>query len=91
MKLTKEQKKILLEWNYSQEDLEQIEEATSVTTYKLYRNDKLVKKIGIREAIRLLGIETYLSGISRSAFHFTACRHINSLEYIMFDSSKLFA
>lgn len=92
MKLTQEHKDLLLKWGYPQEDFEQIEEATRKTTYELYEGDKKIKNVGIKEAINLLGIETYLSGIGRSAFHFTAYRHIeNSDNGILFDSSKLFA
>ena len=86
MKLTNEMKDILLNWGYPQEDLEQIEEATSKTIYT-YEN----KRIGQREAINLLGIETFLSGISRSAFHWTSSREVgNTGKFVSFDSSKLF-
>ena len=85
MKLTKEHKIILLDLGVQEEDFNQIEQATKVTTYKLKN-----KKIGIEKAIELLGIREYLSGISRSAFHFTACRYTKYGQCIYFDSSRLF-
>ncbi len=86
MKLTNEMKEILLNWGYLQEDLEQIERATDKTIYT-YKN----KRIGQQEAINLLGIEAFLSGISRSAFHFTASREVGKTgKFISFDSSRLF-
>lgn len=86
MRLTKEHKKILLDLGVQEEDFDQIEQATKVTTYYELKD----KKIGIKKAIELLGIREYLSGISRSAFHFTACRYTKHGQCIYFDSSRLF-
>ena len=93
MKLTQEHKKILRDMGVDESDFAQIQEATTKTTYTLYNQHDYSKsiRIGIKEAKRLLGIETYLSGISRSAFHFTCSRQVKNTDlYVSFDSSKLF-
>lgn len=80
MKLTNSDKTLLKSWGYEEKDFAQIEEATQKTDYILNN-----KKISQKEALGKLGRKEYLSGISRSAFHFTAMRN-----GILFDSSKLF-
>jgi len=50
----------------------------------------MVKKISREDAIKILGMETYLSGIARSAFHWSACRENEKGDIVSFDSSKLF-
>ena len=42
------------------------------------------------EAVTRLGRLDYLSGIARSAFHFTAIRITEDGKVILFDSSRLF-
>ena len=42
------------------------------------------------EAVTRLGRLDYLSGIARSAFHFTAMRITEDGKVILFDSSRLF-
>lgn len=87
MKLTNKDKEILSAWGYSEDNLEQIERATRKTEYKL--NGK--EKISCQEAIRLIGRREFLSGISRSAFHWSASRCTeDGNNIVMFDSSKLF-
>ena len=90
MKLTNEDKVLLLDWGYTEKDFAQIEEAfqKSKTTYELGSTP-----ISRDEAIRLLGRRQYLSGIARSAFHRSAARCVpmsTSDEMVYFDSSKLF-
>lgn len=90
MKLTNEDKALLLDWGYPEEDLAQIEEAfqKSKTKYELGSFS-----ISREEALRLLGRRQYLSGIARSAFHRTAARSVPmsmSGEVVYFDSSNLF-
>lgn len=90
MKLTTDDKKMLLEWGYSESDFRQIEEAfqKSKTKYKLGSTP-----ISRDEAIRLLGQRQFLSGIARSAFHVTAARAVPMSmtdETVYFDSSNLF-
>lgn len=85
MKLTSKDKELLTEWGHREEDLNQIERATTKTTYETNG-----KKISVNEALDVLGRETYLSGISRSAFHWSSCRENEKGQMVYFDSSKLF-
>ena len=87
MKLTNGDKEYFKKCGYLEKDLEQIEEAMKKTVYKI--NNK--KRISAKKACSLLGREAYLSGISRSAFHGSACSEIgDSGNVVLFDSSKLF-
>lgn len=90
LKLSENDKKLLIEWGFEERDFPQIEEAfqKSKTKYKLNS-----WKISREEAIRVLGWRQYLSGITRSAFHYTAVREVPmsiSGEAVYFDSSNLF-
>ena len=87
MKLTSEDKKVLIEWGHREEDLKQIEEATAKTKTVCEMNGE---KISREKAIEILGRKEYLSGISRSAFHWSAGRDNEKGETVSFDSSKLF-
>lgn len=90
MKFTKDQKEILKARNFTDTDIKQIERATIKTVYMHITEDGK-EKISIHKAIELLGIEDFLSGISRSAFHYTATRQIGDMpDYVSFDSRKLF-
>lgn len=84
MKLTKKDKQLITSWGYPEEDLKQIEEATSKTKYELDN-----ERISRSKEIEVLGRETYLNGICRSAFHWSAVRDNNN-QHVYFDSSKLF-
>lgn len=88
MKLTAQDKEWLREFGHKDEDFPQIEEAAQKqkTTYKLGR-----QPISREQAIALLGRKTYLSGISRSAFHCTAVRDMDGGRFVYFDSSNLFS
>lgn len=91
MELTKSDKALLASWGFREKDFPQIEEAMkkSKTKYKLGATP-----ISREKAIALLGREVYLSGISRSAFHFSAAREVPSkdvvIKVVYFDSSSLF-
>jgi hypothetical protein len=85
MKLTKTDKELLTKWGCPKEDFKQIEKATTKTVYEL--NDE---KISCEKAIEVLGREEFLSGISRSAFHWSSARNNDKGETVFFDSSKLF-
>lgn len=75
MKLTKEMKNILLEMGCPEEDLEQIAQSASHTKYTLICDeDKTEKRVSRAVAISYLGLEDFLSGLGRSAFHCTAYR-----------------
>ena len=86
MKLTEEMKNTLRGWGYLDKDFSQIEEATKVTTY-----ERRGRKLSIKNAKNLLGAEGWLSGIARSAFHWTAAKIDSYGEAIYFDSRKLFS
>lgn len=90
MKLTKKEIEILYGYGYPDEDIPQIEEAISKTKYYDCDNLGHEKRISIKKAKELLGIESFLSGIARSAFHFTSFREYNDTHGIFFDSYNLF-
>lgn len=85
MKLTSNDKELLKEWGYKDNDMGQIEEATRRTIYKMDG-----EKISTKKALEELGREEYLSGISRSAFHWSSARNSKNEKTVFFDSSKLF-
>ena len=87
MKLTKKDKDLLFSWGYTERDFPQIEEATRSTKTK-YELDG--KPIGRDEAIRLLGRMSYLAGLSRSSFHWSASQTTDDGREVQFDSSRLF-
>lgn len=87
MKLAKNDKQQLLEWGYEERDFPQIEDAvkSSKTKYKMGGEE-----ISRDAAIEILGRKNYLSGIARSAFHFSAVRKSDDGHLVYFDSSRLF-
>lgn len=85
MILTNEDKQYLIECGYEKEDFNQIARAISKTTYK-YKGEKITAE----KAIAVVGREAFLSGIARSAFHFTASREDKTGERVYFDSKNLF-
>lgn len=85
MKLADSDKALLKTWNFPESDFPQIEDALGVTVCIMNG-----KRISRKKAIELLGQKTYLSGIARSAFHWTSCRLDADGNEILFDSSKLF-
>ena len=85
MKLTNEDKAILSKFGHKKGDFKQIEEAISKTEY--WVGDE---RISLTEVLEILDRETYLSGIARSAFHWSACRENEKGDIVSFDSSKLF-
>ena len=99
MKLTKKDIGYLKDTLHESESgIRQIQEAIINRNTKLTYHNKentyfeAQKEVIIsqKKAIELLGRESFLSGIARSAFHWSAVRHINDNEYIYFDSSKFF-
>lgn len=86
MKLTANDKELLTKWGFPKNDVEQIEEAIHNTTYTLDFKTRLSPKA----VVERLGRETFLSGIARSAFHWTSVRNDADGHAIRFDSSKLF-
>jgi len=93
LNLTQEDKTLLKDYGYLDEDFPQIRRAYSKTTYTLCENTKISGKeteIEGMKAIELLGRENFLSGLARSAFHYSAYRNITENSGIYFNSSKLF-
>lgn len=85
MKLTEMMRKTLREWGHPENEIDQIERATEVTTYE--RNGRDISE---EDARRLLGTRVWLSGLSRSAFHWDAARIDRYGQTVSFDSRKLF-
>lgn len=86
MELTKQDKKLLLSWGYTEQDFPQIEAAMNPNNTQYTFNDSPINR---EQAIFLLGWEEYLSGIARSAFHWSAVREIEDGQEVCFDSSNL--
>lgn len=77
----KKEEKFLKQLGYLEEDLKQIKEAKKKTIYTNANGERLTQK----QVLKILGLESYLIGLSRSAFHWTS-----SKDGVYFDSSKLF-
>ncbi|WP_024622455.1 hypothetical protein [Metaclostridioides mangenotii] len=87
MKLTNKDKEILRGFGYPNEDFKQIERATfkKYTTYELNGEN-----ISLEKVLEIMDREEYLSGIARSAFHWSAVRQTLNEKEVYFNSSKLF-
>ena len=73
-RLTKDEEAYFLRVGHPKGELNQLERAMSVVRCEIKKpNDKWVR-IARNKAREILGDETYLSGISRSAFHSSAVR-----------------
>ena len=90
MKLTKSDKDILRGMGVPDEDFHQIEQAASKTIYEHYPKKGVGWKISARKAEEILGRKEFLSGLSRSAFHWSAMRDNASGDQVYFDSSRFF-
>ena len=97
MNLSVADRKYLLEKVYCgdttafESDLPQIEEAADYTKYTLYHGDVYGGRIARARAIKLCGMEGWLSGISRATFHWAAMRETNKPnDYVLFDASQIF-
>ncbi len=87
MKLTETDKKYILELGHEEEDFKQIEVAMQCRKTRYFIDGIRISR---DEVINLIGREAYISGISRSAFHYTAARETANGKQIIFDSSRLF-
>lgn len=91
--LTEEDRNTLAGYGYPSTDFAQIEEAANRSTYTVEpkgENEER-KAVNVWEVIDLLGRETFLSGIGRSAFHWNCGRDNPETEVsVYFDSSVLF-
>ena len=91
MKLTKADKEIIKEFGYEDKDFDQIERAIGKTKYSLSMVGNGVEKISAKKAMEILGRRNFLSGICRSAFHWSSVRTPDDYSCkVFFDSSRLF-
>lgn len=93
MKLTNKDKKYLLSIGYTENDFEQIGNFAKYTKYEMFtkEDESIVTTITQKKAIELLGRNTFLSGLGRTAFHQSAVRYNDEgTIYVVFDSSKFF-
>ena len=88
--LTENDTSLLKSWGYTEIDFSQINAAFGKTTYELIGKKGKSTKISAKKAKEILGTETFLSGLSRSAFHFASSRTSENGEQIIFDSNALF-
>ena len=80
MKLTNKDKNYLLSIGYKNEDFTAIEDVTKNIKYSLHFTcSKAEIKLNQKQAIGMLGRETFLSGIGRATFHNSAVRTIERL------------
>lgn len=89
MKVNKEDKEFLISLGYREQDIRQIGEAMTKTVYTLYKSNGEEERISRLKAREILGDEEYLSGIGRSAFHWSSMRGEEG-NRVHFDSSRLF-
>lgn len=87
MKLTSEDKTLLLRWGYQAADFPQIEAALQARNTKYTLDEQTISQAA---AIAVLGRKQFLTGISRSAFHATAARETEDGKIVLFDSSRMF-
>ena len=87
MKLTKKDKEYLYNIGHSMEDVHHIEQCIRYTKYK-DENGKLISR---KTAIEKLGRETWLNGVSRSSFHWSAYKqNEDDTQGVYFDSRDYF-
>lgn len=88
MKLTQEMKRIFTEFGHDEKDFAQLQTATqSKNTICIHCGEKITHQ----QAIDILGLHGYLSGISRSAYHWSACRQNADGDTVFFDSRRMFS
>lgn len=87
MRLSKADCEILNSMGVPQSDFSQIERATNRRNTIYSIRGKVITQ---SDAIRVLGRREYLSGIARSAFHYTCVRNAPDGTPVFFDSKNLF-
>ena len=88
MRLTSNDKEILRNMGYVDWDLQQIEEASKVTSYTLCAPEERV--ISEMEALEFMGRKTFLSGLARSTFSGSAYRKCLERKWIVRINSDCF-
>lgn len=91
MSMPKADIEVLQSWGNNDKDINQIGYAAraNITKYTVLNDDDTERRITKSEAIEILGRETWLSGLHRSAFHRTAVREGKNGIKVFFDSSKI--
>ena len=92
IKMTEERKQMFRDMGHEEGDMRQLSEALRRTKYKVSnREDDRTTPISAVQALEILGEKKFLSGISRSAYHYTSARETEDGEFVVyFDSSMLF-
>lgn len=85
--LTENDKEILRSWGHDESDISQIERVAGKRFTKYSREGRQITR---EKAIEILGRRSYLAGLSRSAFHYTASQVAEGGEIVLFDSSAFF-
>ena len=86
MRLLKSDKEYFKKCGYLDRDILQIENAIKVM---IYTNEE-GKRVSRKYVLENMDRKTWLSGIGRASFHWTAARDTYDKKIIFFDASKLF-
>lgn len=94
--LSDEDRAILKGWGYPARDLAQIQEAINRSTYvakflmkeKRKAAEEREGEVSKETAMQILGRQTFLSGIARSAFHFTSSREPDKADFICLEDGR---
>lgn len=76
---------------FSAKDIGEIDFVARRTKYYLLLGGDARKRISMTEAIDVLGRERWLSGLSRSTFHWTSVRSSDDGEEVLFDSTEAYS
>lgn len=92
-KLTNDDKSYLKRIGFNERDFIQIEQALNDVDLSITDNDIIrgckTRKCGVDRSIEVLGRETFISGLSRAAYHATATRVSENKRFeIHFDLCK---
>jgi hypothetical protein len=76
MRLTNKQKEYYKSMGWGEDDIAQLQEMGKYCklTVCLEPNGEKIRRITQKEAIEILGKETFMSGMERACFHWTASR-----------------
>lgn len=85
-KLTKQDKKMLLNWGHAEQDFPWIQKAANSGCR--YKNEK-GEQLTTEQVIKILGREEWLSGLARAAYHWTSERVHNGI-WVSFDCSSMY-
>lgn len=89
MKLTADDKLYLKSLGYPEQDFPQIQKAINLSTFTVIPNKGRQRFVTAEKAVSILGRQKFLSGIGRSAFHYSAVRCTPTMD-VYFNSSQIF-